>query len=66
MKRDKSFDSVAMMRSSRDKIADATEGMTCDEEKQWLASQPLGHPVLRRLRDRIVRSASESPSSAER
>ena len=51
----KKFDAVAMMRSARDKISAEIEGMTLEEELQWLASQEIADPFLRRLRERAVR-----------
>jgi hypothetical protein len=51
----KNFDAVAMMRSIRDKISQEIDGMTLEEELQWLASQELNDPFLKRLRDRAVR-----------
>jgi hypothetical protein len=56
-KSSKRFDSVAMMRSVRDRISAQIEGMTLEEELQWLASQELHDPVLRRLRDRAAQQA---------
>jgi hypothetical protein len=50
----KKFDAVAMMRSERDKISEAIDGMTLEEELNWLASQEIRDPFLRRLRDRAV------------
>ena len=47
---EKKFDAVAMMRSARDKISVAIEGMTLEEELQWLASQELHDPFLEHLR----------------
>ena len=49
-KTEKKFDSVAMMRSARDKISVAIEGMTLEEELQWLAAQELHDPLLESLR----------------
>ncbi len=54
---EKRFDSVAMMRSRRDKISAEIEGMTLEEELQWLASQELQDPFLKRLRDRAAQQA---------
>lgn len=54
-KAEKKFDAVAMMRSARDKISAAIEGLTLDEELKWLASQDLQDPVLRQLRDRAAK-----------
>ena len=49
---EKDFDAVTMMRSIREKISAKIEGMTLEEELEWLASQELGDPFLERLRDR--------------
>jgi hypothetical protein len=45
------FDAVAMMRSIRDRVSAAIEGMSLEEELEWLASQEIHDPFLRRLRD---------------
>lgn len=47
----KSFDAVAMMRATRDKVSTDIEGMTLEQELAWLASQKLSDPFLERLRD---------------
>lgn len=60
---DKSFDSVAMMRSIRDKISSEIEGMTSEEEMNWLASQEIQDPFLRRLWNRTTQKAAESSRS---
>ncbi len=62
---EKKFDAVAMMRSVRDRISAEIEGMTLEEELEWLASQELEDPFLRRLRDRAVQPTA-SPSRASR
>ena len=51
---EKKFDAVAMMRSIRDRISAEIEGMTLEEELEWLASQEFEDPFLKRLRDRAV------------
>lgn len=51
---EKTFDAVAMMRAIRDRISAETEGMTLQEELEWLASQELDDPFLNRLRDRAT------------
>jgi len=61
---EKSFDSVAMMRSIRDKISAEIEGMTLEQELEWLASQELPDPFLRRLRDRAAQQAEASDRRA--
>ena len=43
-KTDKKFDAVEMMRSARDRISAEIEGMTLEEELQWLASQSFDDP----------------------
>jgi hypothetical protein len=53
----KKFDAVALMRSARDQISAAIEGMTLEEELKWLASQEIQDPFLRRLRERAARKA---------
>ncbi|MDX6381070.1 MAG: hypothetical protein QOI57_2094 [Rubrobacteraceae bacterium] len=47
----KKFDAVEMMRSIRDELSALFEGMTLEEELEWLASQDLEDPFLRRLRN---------------
>ena len=44
--RKKKFDAVEMMRSIRDKLSAQIEGMTLEEELEWLASQELEDPFL--------------------
>ncbi len=61
-KAEKKFDAVALMRSARDRISAEIEGMTLGEELQWLASQDLQDPFLKRLRDR----AAQQPVAPER
>ena len=64
---EKTFDAVAMMRSIRDRISAEIEGMTLKEELEWLASQELQDPFLKRLRDRATQpSASASRTSRGR
>ena len=64
---EKTFDAVAMMRSIRDGISAEIEGMTLKEELEWLASQELQDPFLKRLRDRATQpSASASRTSRVR
>ena len=59
-KRKKTFDAVAIMRAARDKISAEIEGMTLQEELEWLSSQEIEDPVLKRLRDRAM--APSTPS----
>jgi hypothetical protein len=64
-KTEKEFDAVAMMRSARDKISAAIEGMTLEEEVKWLAAQEVHDPFLKRLRDRVAKQtdAADRPSA---
>ena len=57
---EKKFDAVAMMRSARDKISAEIEGMTLEEELNWLASQKIHDPFLMRLRDRAAQQADSA------
>jgi hypothetical protein len=47
----KDFDAVGMMRSIRYEVSTAIEAMTLEQELEWLASQELSDPLLKRLRD---------------
>ncbi len=51
----KKFDAVEMMRSIRDRVSAQIEGMTLEEELEWLASQELVDPFLRRLREKATK-----------
>ena len=63
----KTFDAVLMMRSIRDRLSAEIEGMTLEEELEWLASQELEDPFLKRLRDRASqRTAAASNASRGR
>jgi hypothetical protein len=64
-KTEKKFDAVAMMRSARDKISAQIEGMTLEEELNWLASQELNDPFLKCLRARAAQQAdaADRPSA---
>ncbi len=55
---EKSFDAVAMMRRVREGISAKIEGMTLEEELEWLASQELGDPRLERLRARAIQQTN--------
>ena len=65
-KTEKKFDAVAMMRSARDKISAKIEGMTLEEELQWLASQEVHDPFLTRLRDRAAQQADATDGASRR
>ena len=60
----KKFDSVAMMRSSRDRLSAQIEGMALEEELAWLASQEIRDPLLCRLRDTAMRRARGAEGSS--
>ena len=64
-KTEKRFDAVASMRSARERISEEIEGMTLEEELQWLASQDLKDPFLKRLRERAAQQAdaADRPSA---
>lgn len=64
-KTEKKFDAVEMMRSARDRISANIEGMTLKEELEWLASQDISDPFLKRLRDRAAQQgdAADPPSA---
>ncbi len=65
-KTEKEFDSVAMMRSARDRMSAQIEGMTLEEELEWLASQEIADPFLKRLRDRAAQQPVAPDSAARR
>ena len=64
-KTEKKFDAVAVMRSVRDGISAEIERMTLEEELEWLASQKIDDPFLKRLRDRTAQQAdaADRPSA---
>jgi len=64
-KAEKGFDAVAMMRAARDRISSEIEGMTLEEELEWLASQEVDDPFLKRLRNRAAQQAdtADRPSA---
>jgi hypothetical protein len=62
----KKFDAVAMMRSARDKISAEIEGMTLEEELQWLAAQEVADPFLRRLRERAAQQGHRAVGAPRR
>lgn len=63
---DKKFDAVAMMRSARNSISAKIKGMTLEEELQWLASQEIQDPFLRRLRNRAAGEADATVNASRR
>ena len=56
----KKFDSIEMMRSIRAKLSVQTEGMTREEELNWLASQELKDPFLERLRRKAANKTAQT------
>ena len=62
----RSFDAVAMMRATRDKVSTDIEGMTLQQELAWLASQDLSDPFLRRLRDGAAQQGVAAASATRR
>ena len=63
---EKKFDAVAMMRSIRDRISAHIDGMTLEEELEWLASQDLKDPFLARLRDKAARQTDPAGDASDR
>ena len=63
---EKKFDAVAMMRKIRDEVSAQINGMTLEEELNWLASQELKDPFLRRLRDKAVQQAKAADHATPR
>jgi hypothetical protein len=61
---EKEFDAVAMMRAARDRLSAEIEGMTLEEELNWLASQAIDDPFLKRLRDRAAQQADADRHAA--
>lgn len=54
----KEYDAVEMMRAAREKLSAKIEGMTLEEELNWLASQKAEDLFLQRLQRRIAQQAS--------
>jgi hypothetical protein len=50
----KKFDAVALMRTARARLSGEIEGMTLEEELEWLASQEIRDPFLKHLRDKAA------------
>jgi hypothetical protein len=53
-KAEKDFDAAASMRLIRDRLSAEIDGMTFEEELDWLASHPLTDPFLKRLQDKAA------------
>jgi hypothetical protein len=62
----KEFDAVAWMRSTRDRISATIEGMSLEEELNWLASQETDDPFLKRLRDQAAQQAHAADPPSRR
>jgi FtsZ-interacting cell division protein ZipA len=60
----KQFDAVEMMRSIRDQISAQIQGMTLQEEREWLASQELKDPFLRRIREKAAQQNTAGAGTA--
>lgn len=60
----KQFDAVEMMRSIRDQISAQIQGMTLQEEREWLESQDLKDPFLRRIRDKAAKQDTAGAGTA--
>ena len=63
---EKKFDAVAMMRLIRDRISAHIDGMTLEEELEWLASQDLKDPFLARLRERAAQQTDPTGGASDR
>ena len=59
----KTFDAVEMMRTIRDSFSAEIEGMTLEEEREWLASRDVKDPFLRRLLEKARQSDATSDAS---
>ena len=55
-----------MMRSIRDRLSAQIEAMTLEEELEWLASQELTDPFLRRLREKAAQQADVTADASRR
>jgi hypothetical protein len=58
MSKTKNFNAVAMMRSIRERVSSDIEGMTLEQELQWLAFQEIMDPYLRQLQERAAQSST--------
>ena len=63
---EKTFDAVAMMRSIRDRISAHIDGMTLEEELEWLASQDLKDSFLARLREKAAQPSDPAGDTSDR
>jgi len=60
----KQFDAVEMMRSIRDRLSAQIQGMTLEKKREWLASQELTDPFLRRIRDKAAQQGAAAAGAA--
>jgi hypothetical protein len=60
----KQFDAVEMMRSIRDRLSAQIQGMTLEEEREWLESQEITDPFLRRLREKAAYQGAAAAAAA--
>ena len=58
----KTFNAVDMMRRIRGRISAKIEGMTLEEELEWLASQDVKDPFLERLRQNAAQCVAPDAS----
>ena len=54
----KTFDAVEMMRAIRDGLSAEIEGMTFEEEREWLAARDVKDPFLRRLLEKAAQQGN--------
>ena len=62
----KDFDAVAIVRQIRDRISAQIAGMTLQEQLEWMASQELRDPFLKRLRDKAAQRSDATDDAAGR
>ncbi len=62
----KAFDAVATVREIRDRISAEIAGMTLDQQLEWMAAQPLGDPLLERLRRKAAEKQHAADGTARR
>ncbi len=62
----KKFDAVGMMRSIRAELSVQIEGMTLEEERDWLALQELKDPLNKPLRYRCYKCDSVTQTNSLR
>ena len=62
----KTFDAVEMMRTIRDGFSAEIEGMTLEEEREWLASRDVKDPFLRRLLEKAAQRGDVASGASRR